>query len=259
MQKQRKRHSNKASERGSFLYNNYMNETLTEFPKEVEHYIGKKIEQGNDFDIFEVDANFVAKRPRITGKNITNSTAKYRTSNEYFEQLQQDHEAIKNILVDNLAETHFYPATQNRSYILLQERFKQNQIVANILETTDRQQFITQHKEQFTKLVFASKKAVTQFGVPLDITPNNLALASDGTIKFIENDTISERANSFFDDKQNKNNENSIYNKVLKDLNQLQALENALNLEQNDVARLNKEFKIDQTEYEQKVEKIKQL
>lgn len=226
-----------------------MLETLNyDQPKDVTEYVGRELRRGNDFIVFELGPDLVAKRP-----NFERSSPRVRheiSSPEYYTELTEDNKKIKEIFGDNFEESTFYPASESRNFVVVQKRFKEEQFLHEELESENEASFISQHREDFINLVFGAKKAIAIFGYPVDLQPGNLVLDNNKVI-FIEADCPSYRAKKFWESK-------GFAEKVQRDLDRLDSWEQALNLSDEERKKFNSDFGIESLDFERKMKAIRE-
>ena len=219
-----------------------------EYPKDVTEYIGKELKRGNDFIVFDAGKDWVAKRPNF--ENISPKIQRELSQTEYYETLVTDTKKLTAIFGDNYEPAIFCPATDSRNFVLLQKRFKPEQFVAHQLlkrqlKGMEIDQYIEENREQFSSIVFAAKKALIEFGYPVDIQPANL-VTEDNKIIFIETDCPTYRAHNLFRFKD----------KAKKELERLELYEKLLNLTEDEKRKLNSKYGIENDKFEDARNKV---
>jgi hypothetical protein len=222
---------------------------LYENPKDVEEYIGGEIGRGNDYIVFELSPGLVAKRPNFEDSGEERQHDFSQT--EYYETLVSDSHKLKAIFGDNFEPTYLYPANDFRNFILVQKRFHPEQFLSQqLIEKKPEEigQFITENREQFSAIVFAAKKALIEFGYPVDIQLSNLVL-DNGKIVFIETDCPTYRANKLY-------KEGGYKNKAKRELLRLKYYEQLLGLSGDEIAELNSRYRINPSKYDAVYNKV---
>lgn len=185
---------------------------IYDFPKDPYKHTEERISAGNDFEVYGFNQGFVVKRPN---QERIGKTSYNVTSQEFYEQLVKDHDIMQDIFGENYAQSYFYPPNKSHgsNYRILQERFNREEFLYNF-SPEELNEFINTHKEEVRDLVAKARKAQQVFGIPIDLTVNNIVF-HDNKLIVVENDCPTFRA-------KHKKEE---WEKIERDLKALEELE----------------------------------
>jgi len=145
---------------------------LNQFDLECDPYtdMGEIIDEGNDFTVRKLGKDYVAKCPnRARSRNLPYDNM----SPDFYDTLVSDDAALREILGGNLAKTMFFPPTEINNYRLVQQKFGEDEFLSSKPEA-DLIPLILANKEKMAALVVMLEAVEKKFGVPFDLTPNNI-------------------------------------------------------------------------------------
>jgi hypothetical protein len=179
-------------------------------PKNPYLYKEELISKGNDFEVYGYGEDYVIKIPHSPDSK----------SSDFYNKLVADHEKMKEIFGDNLAESNFLPPekTEGGTYRIIQQRFQEDEFLDSMGGETLKN-FILNNKEMFKTLLEKAKIAKEMFGVPVDLTPHNIVF-HNGKLLITENDSPTFRVT-----------DGHYGEKITKDNKTIEALESLLSTE----------------------------
>jgi len=217
---------------------------------------GEILGQGAESIVRKYGDHYVIKEIQTTdkeGKSKNPTELTIRKSSEFINSLRQDQDRLLAIYDDQLLETQFITGLddqENETQYRLQERIN-GRNASEEMKEIGKNNFREKHRKELLRLLYATKKATVELGMPIDMHGDNIVVENESEkLKIIDfgAPTMTLQKLKDYPDVERRNKS---YKHTAKIYSQLIAFEEEMNMTDEERSELSKTYEYGEEEEQQ--------
>lgn len=230
------------------------------------HQPGEVIGTGRESIVKELGPDWVIKEVNplnARGENRSEGRMAWFRSPERVKGLSKEQEKLEEIFgKDHFPRAYFVygkDAEGKEGYMMVQKRIE-GDTMRDLIgdEYESEKDMIEQNREQYMAIVWGTKKAFVELGVPIDFHDGNMVRETNtGNIVLIDTGFPSEEGSFVFDGEGHRAHHG--LTRAYQRVDRIKQYENFLNLSQREIRELNEQYGLDETDFDNQIEKLDEV